>query len=210
MSFRRIALALAVASLAGVVAPSVSQADVDPAGCTSTLGYDNTIPIVGPVVRRPSRPGCRAPARPRPTGAGGGAPINGSGAPAPIGRNLTKVIYEYWDGMVAATATNPRVKLIKKYLGKSATGLRDISFYVAGTTDNIDKLDGPDGDAAFWRGVRSGQISTDVGVEAAGDRGPRSRGSRPPRTAASPPRASRSPATCTSCWPAPTARTRAG
>jgi hypothetical protein len=41
MSFRRIALALAVASLAGVVAPSVSQADVDPAGCTSTLGYDN-------------------------------------------------------------------------------------------------------------------------------------------------------------------------
>ena len=44
MSFRRIALALAVASLAGVVAPSVSQADVDPAGCTTTLGYDNTIP----------------------------------------------------------------------------------------------------------------------------------------------------------------------
>jgi hypothetical protein len=38
MSFRRIALALAVASLAGVVAPSVSQADVDPACCTSTLG----------------------------------------------------------------------------------------------------------------------------------------------------------------------------
>ena len=44
MSFRRIALALAVASLAGGVVPSVSQAQVDPAGCTQTLGYDTSIP----------------------------------------------------------------------------------------------------------------------------------------------------------------------
>ena len=44
MSFRRIALALAVASLAGGVAPSIASADVDPVGCTQTLGYDNTIP----------------------------------------------------------------------------------------------------------------------------------------------------------------------
>ena len=33
------------------------------------------------------------------TGSGGGAPTNGSGVPdARRGRNLTKVIYEYWDG----------------------------------------------------------------------------------------------------------------
>ena len=170
MSFRRIALALAVASLAGVVAPSVSQADVDPKGCTTTLGYDNTIPTWDTWFTGNPDPDAVLPLGFGRTGAGGGAPTNGSGAPTPIGRNLTKVIYEYWDGVVAATATNPRVKLIKKYLGKSASGLRDISFYVAGTTENINKLDGPDGDAAFWRGVRSGQIATDVGLEAAGSK----------------------------------------
>jgi hypothetical protein len=170
MSFRRIALALAVASLAGVVAPSVSQAQVDPAGCSSTLTYDPTIPTWDQFFAAHPDPDAVIPLGQGRTGAGGGAPTNGSGAPTPVGRNLTKVIYEYWDGVVAATATNPRVKMIKKYLGKSASGLRDISFYVAGTKENIDKLDGPDGDAAFWRGVRSGQISTDVGVEAAGSR----------------------------------------
>ncbi len=170
MSFRRIALALAVASLAGVVAPSVSQADVDPLGCTTTLSYDNTIPTWDTWFTGHPDPDAVLPLGRGSTGAGGGAPTNGSGAPAPIGRNLTKVIYEYWDGVVAATATNPRVKLIKKYLGKSASGLRDISFYVAGTTENINKLDGPNGDAAFWRGVRSGQIATDVGLEAAGSK----------------------------------------
>ena len=170
MSFRRIALALAVASLAGGVVPSVSQAQVDPAGCTQTLSYDNTIPTWDQFFAGNPDPDAVVPLGRGSTGAGGGAPFNGSGAPNPTGRNLTKVIYEYWDGVVAATANNPRVKLIKKYLGKSASGLRDISFYVAGTKANIDKLDGPDGDAAFWRGVRSGAISTDAGVEAAGSR----------------------------------------
>ena len=75
MSFRRIAVALAVASLAGGVAPSIASADVDPVGCTQTLGYDNTIPTLGHVVRRPSGPGRRAPARPRADGRGRRRPV---------------------------------------------------------------------------------------------------------------------------------------
>ena len=74
--------------------------------------------------------------------------------------------------MVAATAnaTGQQAKVIKKYLGRTATGLRDIQFYVVGTADNLARLDAPDGDAAFWRGVRSGQISEEVGLEAAATR----------------------------------------
>ena len=71
--------------------------------------------------------------------------------------------------MVAADGDQPARQIIKKYLGKSASGLRDIAFYVVGTTDNIDKLDGPDGDAAFWRGVRSARSRAE-GLEAAGTR----------------------------------------
>src|SRR3954452_23664229 len=169
MSFRRIDLALAVASLAGRVAPTVSQAQSLPE-CSQTLTYDPTIPTWDAYFAAHPDPDAVVPLGYGRTGAGGGAPANGSRAPDPIGRNLTKVIYEYWDGMVAATADNPRVRLIKKYLGKSASGLRDIAFYVAGSKENIDRLDGPNGDAAFWRGVRSGAISTDAGVEAAGSK----------------------------------------
>jgi hypothetical protein len=170
MSFRKIAVALAAVSLAAGVAPSVSKADVDPLGCTQTIGYDNTIPSWDTWFTAHPDPDAVLPLGQGRTGAGGGAPAFGSGAPTPTGRNLTKVIYEYWDGVVAATANNPRARLIKKYLGKSATGDRDIAFYVAGSAANIANLDGPNGDAAFWRGVRSGEISTDVGVEAAGSK----------------------------------------
>jgi hypothetical protein len=172
MSFRRIAVALAAAAFTVAAAPSFAQADVDPVGCTQTLGYDNTIPSWDTWFMTHPDPDAVLPLGSGRTGAGGGHPLYdfASGAPAPYGRNLTKVIYEYWDGVVAATANNPRVRLIKKYLGKSATGDRDISFYVAGSTENIEKLDGPNGDAAFWRGVRSGEISTDAGLEAVGSK----------------------------------------
>ena len=72
---------------------------------------------------------------------------------------------------MAETTKNNRQasKLIKKYLGKSYLG-RDFSFFVAGTAENLAKLDTPDGDAAFWRGVRAGDIPTDVGLEGAGER----------------------------------------
>ena len=170
-------------------------------------------PDVGPVLRpAPPDPDAVIPLGWGKTGAGGGAPSNGSGAPAERrGRNLTTVIYEYWDGMVAATANNPRVAGDQEVPRQD--GHRTARHPVLrrrhrrATSHN---LDGPDGDAAFWRGVRSG---TDLrGGRARGRRrrGRRSRGSRRRRTAASPPRASRSRASSTSCWRARTARTRAG
>ena len=66
--------------------------------------------------------------------------------------------------------SNPRVRVIKKPVGRTASDLRDINFYVLGTPEHIAKLDTPDGDAAFWRGVRAGTISEEVGLEAAATR----------------------------------------
>ncbi|HWK27141.1 MAG TPA: M14 family zinc carboxypeptidase [Solirubrobacter sp.] len=166
MSFRRIVVALAAASLAGAVVPSVSQA----ASCTSGLSYDPSIPTWEQFFADHPDPDAVLPLSRGGTGAGGGAPAFGSGAPNPTGRNLTKVVLEYWDGLVAATADNPRVRVIKKYLGQSAIGDRELAFYVIGSAGNIARLDGPTGDAAFWRGVRSGEIPTDVGLEAAGSK----------------------------------------
>ncbi len=169
MSFRHIASAVAIALVAVVGAPAVAQAQVDPVGCSQTLGYDNTIPTWDQFWAGKGDPDAVVPLGQGTTGAGGGAPTNGSGAPTPRGRNLTRVINQYWDAMVEATKDNPRARLIRKYLGKSYLG-RDFSFYIAGTPENLDRLDTPDGDAAFWSGVRAGYIPTEVGIEAAGDR----------------------------------------
>jgi hypothetical protein len=171
---RRAALAIALGALAGAAAPAASQAQVNPPACTQTIGFDSAIPSWDQFWAGTTDPDVVTPLGWGKTGSGGGAPVNGSGAPAEkaFGRNLSRVIYQYWDGMVAATAnrTGSQSKIIKKYLGRTATNLRDIQFYVVGTADNLARLDTPDGDAAFWRGVRSGQIPEEVGLEAAGSR----------------------------------------
>jgi hypothetical protein len=171
---RRAALAVAVAALAGAAAPAVSQAQRTLQNCTATVGYDPAIPTWDQFWAAKPDQDAVTPLGWGKTGSGGGTSSipNQSGAPGEkaFGRNLTQIIYKYWDGLVAATATNPDVRVIKKYLGKSASGLRDIQFYVVGTTENLARLDTPDGDAAFWRGVRSGQIPEETGIEAAGNR----------------------------------------
>ena len=99
------------------------------------------------------------------TGSGGGRTPTAAATRARPGRNLSRIIDKYWDGLVAATANNPRVRLIKKPVGKTATGLRDIQFYVLATPQNMANLED---DAAFWRGVRSGEISEEVGLRGRG------------------------------------------
>jgi hypothetical protein len=88
MSFRKIALAVALASLAGGVAPTVSQAQTLPK-CSTTLTYDPSIPTWDQFFADHPDPDAVVPLGRGGTGAGGGPPFNGSGAPNPTGRNLT-------------------------------------------------------------------------------------------------------------------------
>ena len=179
MSLRRNAIALITAALAAAAAIAApAQADVDPIGCTQTYGVNPDVPTWEQFFAANPDRDAVIPLGYGTTGAGGGAPTNGSGTP-PVGRNLTRVVYRYFDQLVLLTQSDAKradgsyvypYQLIKKFIGKSAVGTRDIAFYAAGTRENIAKLDTPDGDAAFWRGVRDGSISTDAGVDAAGSR----------------------------------------
>ena len=87
---------------------------------------------------------------------------------------MTADIYKYFRAVKAATASNPRVRMLEKSYGKSVLG-QDLSFWVLSSPDNIDNLDAGRKDAAFWAGVRDGSVS-----EA---RRPRRRCARAPRSA---------------------------
>ena len=173
----RAALAVAFAALAAVAAPAASRADVDPAGCTQTIGYNTNVPTWEQWFAAHPDPNAVLPFGAGAAARAGGAPANGAGTP-PTGRNLTSVIYEYWDGLVALTASDAKnpdgtfmfpYQVIKKALGTSANG-RPINFYVVSTRQNIANLDAGANDAAFWRGVREGTISTEDGLDGAGSR----------------------------------------
>jgi hypothetical protein len=181
MSFRRnaarAALAAACAVLAAAAAPAVSRADVDPKGCTESLGYNANIPTWEQWFADGHNEDAVLPFADGAARGGGGAPANGTGTP-PTGRNLTTVLYDYWDGLVAVTASDAKqadgswvfpYQVVRKSIGTSVNG-RPYNFYVVGTRENLANLDGGQNDAAFWRGVREGTISTDAGLEAAGTR----------------------------------------
>src|SRR3954453_12943306 len=93
----RAALAVGLAAFAAGAAPAVSRADVDPAGCTQTLGYNSNGPTWDQYFADNHTPSAVLPYGAGTATAGGGAPrgTNGAGSP-PIGRNLTTVIYDYF------------------------------------------------------------------------------------------------------------------
>jgi Zinc carboxypeptidase len=176
---RRTAIVLAAALLGAAAAAPANAQTAPPSACTQTLGYNPDVPTWEQFFAAHPDPDAVVPLGYGTAGAGGGAPSLGSGAPNPVGRNLTRVVYRYWDALVDVTSSDAKradgsyvypYQVVKKYLGKSALGTRDIAFYVISTRAHIASLDTPDGDAAFWRGVRSGEIPTDVGVESAGSR----------------------------------------
>ena len=78
---RRAALAVAVAALAGAAVPRASQAQTALPPCTSTIGYDSSIPTWQQFWAANPDPDAVVPLGWGATGAGGGAPANGSGAP---------------------------------------------------------------------------------------------------------------------------------
>ena len=140
---RAAVLGLAIAALLAVLAPGSSRADVDPTGCTDEVGYDPSVPTYQDVVGRPL----------------------GDGPTGNTGRDMTADIYKYFDAVVAATATNPHVRILKKPYGTSVLG-KPLQFYVLSTPDNIANLDGGRRDAAFWAGVRDGSVSEAAGLAA--------------------------------------------
>jgi hypothetical protein len=134
-------LALGAALL---IAAPAAQAQVDPAGCTDDLQYDPTIPKYNEVL---------------------GTPL-GSGNNNPAGnraRRLTIELQTYQRAVVNATQNNPRVRVIEKKMSDSALG-REVWYSIISTPENIANLEAGRDDAAFWRGVREGNIPTSVGL----------------------------------------------
>ena len=175
----RAVVGLGLAAVAAVSAPAAAHAQVDPLGCTATLGYNANVPSWDTYFSNPANanPNAVVPFGAGSATSGGGAPANGAGTP-PTGRNMTTVIYQYWDALVALTASDAKnadgtykfpYQLIKKPIGTSFNG-RPYNFYVIGTRQNMANLDAGAKDAEFWRGVREGTISTDDGLDAAGTR----------------------------------------
>jgi hypothetical protein len=142
----RVAQLLVLALVAAVLTaalPARALADVDPAGCTSDLQYDPSIPTYNSVL---------------------GLPLGG-GSTGTSNRQLSAVLQTYQHALAVATQNNPRVRILEKSMGVSALG-RPITYSVVGTPDNIANLDAGRNDAAFWSGVREGTISTDDGLAA--------------------------------------------
>ncbi|WP_210495384.1 M14 family zinc carboxypeptidase [Patulibacter sp. SYSU D01012] len=188
-----LALAASAAAFVGAAAlPAASVAADAPATCPAAVTYDPSIlsfdqywaAVKGgtlPADLTPSVPGQASPSELAPlavtplgaggTGAGGGATPGGVGSdPAnPTGRNQSDVLLSYADYLVKATASNPRVRVVPKEIGTSSLGKR-IAFYAVGTPVNIANLDDGRDDAAFWRGVRAGDIPEDQGLDAAAER----------------------------------------
>ena len=132
-----IAATIAALALAGGAAPAA--AEPDPEGCQAFGPND-----VDPTIRTFKQV----------TGVdlGGGAGSNS------VVRQPTSVLYSYLDAIVADTAGNERVKVVKRTAGTTELG-RDIPYVIVGTPENIDNLDAGRNDAAFWRGVRDGDVS---------------------------------------------------
>ena len=132
--------ALALAAAFFVAAPA-AHAQVDPAGCTSDLQYDPSIPTYNSVL---------------------GTAL-GSGTTGSSARRLTLELQTYQRAVVNATQNNPRVRVIEKKMSDTALGA-EVTYSVISTPENIANLDAGRNDAAFWAGVREGNISTNEGL----------------------------------------------
>jgi hypothetical protein len=162
-------LALAATAVLGTAAlPATSVADETTPTCPAGVTYDPSIKSWDQYYADNHNPEA---VRKLGQGIGqpGGGPTAGGVGPDPanpIGRNKSDVLLEYADYIVQATAMSARVRVVKKPIGQSSLG-KDIAFYVVSTPNNIGNLDGVNGDAAFWRGVRAGDIPEEEGLEGA-------------------------------------------
>jgi hypothetical protein len=136
-----LALCLAAALTLALAMTGQARAAADPAECTTNVTFDPSIPTFEDVTGR----------------------MLGAGGTGVTSRSTTSVLYGYMDAIVAATATNPRVRVIKQSLGTTELG-RDYPMVIVSTPDNIANLDAGRNHAAFWRGVRDGSIPAAVAL----------------------------------------------
>ncbi|MEY2467665.1 MAG: hypothetical protein QOF21_363, partial [Actinomycetota bacterium] len=146
-------LAALAATAIVAAAPGTAAAAPDPPGCTQNIAYDPSIPTF--------KQYADANAIANNTLGGGGTGSNS--------RHPTLELYGYFDAVMAATAGNPRVSVIRGDLGTSYLG-KPMRYYVVGSTSNIANLNAGRNDGAFWRGVREGTISAEQGELEAQDR----------------------------------------
>ena len=166
-SVTRAFAAAAIAAALSAAAPGIASADVDPAGCVSDPSapqYDPTVPTWDQYFNQHPEYNAIQPL--------------GAGAPGrSTGKNTDANLERYFDAVTAAVADSPRVGVVKKPLGKSELGNagvagRNISFWVASSRTNINRLDvvtndpTTTGDADFWSGVRGGKYSEQQGLDA--------------------------------------------
>jgi hypothetical protein len=143
------ASALAFLALLSMLAPRASAVG-DPAGCTETVQYDPTIPTFTQVAT------ARGFANKTLGGFGNGA----------NNRHITAELYAYEEALAAATANNPRVRVVVRDIGpttgETADGRhRKFQYSIVGTPQNIANVET---DAAWYRDVRAGIISSDAAL----------------------------------------------
>ena len=183
-------------------------ADVDPAGCTPTLGYDPSIPTWDQYWAADADPDAVVPlgygTRPAPAAAPRQRLRRPDAArPQPDARSSTSTGTRgrgdrEQPARAEADQEVPRQVLLGRATSRSTSPAR---------RENIANLDTAERRRRVLARCARRRHPDRGRPRGRGRAGPRSRGSRPPRTAASPPPRSRSRARCTSCWPARTART---
>lgn len=168
ITVKRALIALLATTAVGVVAPATASAASEPDTCSANVAYDSSIKSWAQFYADNHNPQAVVPLGAGLGQAGGGSSPNGVGPdPAnPRGRNLNATLLEYADYLVQATASSGRVRILKKNIGMSSVG-RPIAFYAIGTPVNMGNLDGPDGDAAYWRRVRAGEVPQEEALEQA-------------------------------------------
>jgi hypothetical protein len=140
-------LAALAATAIVAAAPGTAAATPDPPGCTDNIAYDPSIPTFKQY-------------------ADANAIANnslGGGSTGTANRHPSLELYGYFDAVMAATAGNPRVSVIRGDLGTSYLG-KPMRYYVVGSTNNIANLNAGRNDGEFWRGVREGTISAEEGA----------------------------------------------
>ncbi|HEX5609027.1 MAG TPA: hypothetical protein VFX45_02925 [Solirubrobacterales bacterium] len=134
-----------MAALFVIALPAAAQAEVvDPANCTETVQYDPSIPTFRQVALE------KGFANPALGGFGNGT----------ANRHVSAQLYIYEEAIAAATVNNPRVRVIVRDIGPTV-GNRKYQYSIISTPENVARVEG---DAQFYREVRSGAISRDAAL----------------------------------------------
>ncbi len=132
---------LAVAAAAALAIPGAASAAVDPAACTATLQYDPSIPTFTQFATEHNYE----------------YKTLGGFDTGTKDRHVASQLYAYEEAIAKATEGNSRVRVLVRNIGPTAEG-RTFQYAIVGTPEHIADLES---DAAFWRGVRGGEISTE-------------------------------------------------